>query len=548
MVLGLDPELLPGREILATSFGDARSTFTIRVSSSEMARGGTAVVLKGEVFSPVPTVVALKVVMDAGKGDSDDYHERVRREIASVQKIQHRYILPFLGVVVREAYTVLVSKFMDNGDLLEYLKINPAANRRSLIIQIAEAVDYLHTKARLVHGDLKCQNVLVSPDGDAQLSDFGLSTIVDKRLSIPTTIIGIRQLYTLQFAAPELLFDEATSISGKRRSKTAQTDVFAFGRLILQAFNGTVPWPDLPLYVVFNKVLRNFIPERRDEATALGLDDKLWSTCLACWRTVPLERPTMAKIMLELSECCSSRKTPKLWSIPSRLAKRVRPPNPFVPPVGSAELVHAQSSTLSHVSRITRAALTMVLMQLPGSTTVASGIGMSLSHGFQCACCQQLIVGIRYQCATCPSSPDSYNLCALCEIKSYIVHNNTHIFFKVPRPVKRQIASPFPFVPPLYSNPAGLFPGGTCDDTDPECYLITVSNRIAGCYKCYNMIEGKWYRCAYCGEDLCHACEAIGKHDDSHVFVVFKAEVNSDLFRTFVGLGTPRPLIQYPIY
>ncbi|EJD47448.1 kinase-like protein, partial [Auricularia subglabra TFB-10046 SS5] len=93
---------------------------------------------------------------------------------------------------------------------------------------------YLHTFPRVVHGDLKCENVLVSEDGKALLTDFGLSTTIDKLVSDTTTRTEIRHWNTLRFAAPELLFDAARSTSGRLRSKTPETDVYAFGMLAVQ--------------------------------------------------------------------------------------------------------------------------------------------------------------------------------------------------------------------------------------------------------------------------------------------------------------------------
>ncbi|EJD47434.1 kinase-like protein [Auricularia subglabra TFB-10046 SS5] len=506
-----------------------------------MARGGTAVILKGDVVSSAPDddrlVVALKVVVDVAKDDSHHYHERIRRELAAVQQIEHRFILPFLGVVMGSTYTILVSQFMENGDLLEYLKSNPGARRRPLIIQVADAVNYLHTRAGLVHGDLKCQNVLVSPHGDAQLADFGLSTIVDKSRATDTTTLGIRQSYTLQFAAPELLSDEAKAPSGKTRSKTPQTDVFAFGRLVLQAFSGTVPWPDLPLHAVFHKVLRNTTPERPD-ASALGLSDQWWSVCVSCWQSKPRERPTMGEIMLELSETSdqaragsiSGRKPLKPWSLPPIFTKRARPQDQPVAPLKGETTVELVSEAVRSLS-----------------LNAPDGSG-AREHTFKCQHCRHPIVGVRYQCAICTSYPDSYNLCATCETKSYIVHDSTHIFFKLPRPVKRRIRDPSPFVPHLYRRRAGLFPDGSSDDARPEAYLSTVLHEMALCDRCMQRIVGKWYRCAYCGKDLCDACEAIDDHDDTHLFVVFKAVLDIAQFRDFTDLERPAPLIQYSVY
>ena len=94
-------------------------------------------------------------------------------------------------------------------------------------------------------------------------------------------------------------------------------------------------------------------------------------------------------------------------------------------------------------------------------------------HGLLCDGCAQPIVGVRYQCANCPSYPKSTSLvrvafcstsmhmarseaylcfwclsfrqCERCEARSYALHDATHFFFKLPRPVHR----PLVIQPPL---------------------------------------------------------------------------------------------------
>ncbi|EJD49161.1 kinase-like protein [Auricularia subglabra TFB-10046 SS5] len=150
-----------------------------------------------------------------------------------------RRILPFIDTASVQFHTIIVSEFMENGNLLHYIRQKPDADRQGLLIQVAEAVHWLHACKNLVHGDLKCENVLVNDAGDAMLADFGLATLVDQEASSVTTITAIRQLNTLRFAAPELLFgsdddDEPSNTGVRRRSKTCQSDVYAFGMLVLQ--------------------------------------------------------------------------------------------------------------------------------------------------------------------------------------------------------------------------------------------------------------------------------------------------------------------------
>ncbi|EJD47429.1 kinase-like protein [Auricularia subglabra TFB-10046 SS5] len=157
--------------------------------------------------------------------------------------MQHERIVPFLGTAEVANAVIIVTPFMKNGNLLAFLLEHPSSTRtlRPQLVQVADAVNYLHTEAELVHGDLKCENVLVSDDGRALLADFGLSTLVEKADADETTRSGFRAWGTLPFAAPELLLDQATSNSGRRRSKTPASDVYAFGMLMLQVGSSLTP-------------------------------------------------------------------------------------------------------------------------------------------------------------------------------------------------------------------------------------------------------------------------------------------------------------------
>jgi hypothetical protein len=57
-------------------------------------------------------------------------------------------------------------------------------------------------------------------------------------------------------------------------------------------------------------------------------------------------------------------------------------------------------------------------------------------------------------------------------------------------------------------------------------YLKSVRHNIARCDRCITQIQGEWFRCAYCGRDLCDTCEKLDTHDNSHIFIVFKSTVS----------------------
>ncbi|EJD36212.1 kinase-like protein, partial [Auricularia subglabra TFB-10046 SS5] len=109
----------------------------------------------------------------------------------------HPFIVPFFGSADLGDRLVIVLPFMRNGNLVHYLRNNPLADRHFLLLQVADAVRYLHESLRIVHGDLKCENVLVSDEGHAPLTDFGLSTFIDKPASEATMKTDVRGWNTL---------------------------------------------------------------------------------------------------------------------------------------------------------------------------------------------------------------------------------------------------------------------------------------------------------------------------------------------------------------
>lgn len=184
-------------------------------------------------------------------------------------------------------------------------------------------------------------------------------------------------------------------------------------------------------------------------------------------------------------------------------------------------------------------------------TVVGTSHANESEHNHLCNGCARPIVGVRYQCANCPSKPRSYNLCARCEERSYQLHDPHHVFFKLPRPVDHPIESQFPLIPKLYKMPAGPSPDATVLFADPKAYLRDVYNSAAVCDNCMSRIRGVWFRCAYCGKDLCDACEPLDVHNDKHVFLVFKSLVDMQAVKIFTDIEHPTrspPIIPHPVY
>ncbi|KAH9849944.1 hypothetical protein C2E23DRAFT_736443 [Lenzites betulinus] len=185
-----------------------------------------------------------------------------------------------------------------------------------------------------------------------------------------------------------------------------------------------------------------------------------------------------------------------------------------------------------------------------GSGTRPDAGTINYEHGIACDGCAQPIIGIRYQCANCPSYPHSISLCERCEVRSYALHEQSHVFFKIPRPVDRPLVLQPP-LPRLYRTPVGPA-GGVFDPINPKGYLQNLTHKFAVCDRCMSHIKGEWFHCAYCPKDLCDSCAEVDTHDPTHLFVVFKSNVNMQIFRRrFMNEEDPSkspPLIPYPVY
>lgn len=181
--------------------------------------------------------------------------------------------------------------------------------------------------------------------------------------------------------------------------------------------------------------------------------------------------------------------------------------------------------------------------------TIVGGGPASEDHEIPCSHCKEPIIGTRYQCAHCPSYPypTAYNLCSRCEPGSWAAHDPMHIFFKLPRPVRRPLESPTSFLPLLYRAPAGPAPGNMRYQ-DPREYLKDVYHSLVLCDRCMKHIEGEWFRCAYCAKDLCDQCESVDTHAQDHLFVVFKSQIGLDTFQAWTNPDQPKPIIEYPVY
>jgi serine/threonine-protein kinase len=177
--------------------------------------------------------VAVKLLNLSLIGPQGD--ERFRREGTLLARLAHPNVARLLDAGVTatgQPYLVLEHVEGSPIDTFADTRRLAIAERLRLFLQVAEAVAHAHANL-IVHRDLKPSNVLVRPDGQVKLLDFGIGKLLepDQAASAALTREGGRAL-TPEFAAPEQVAGEPV---------TTATDVYALGVLLYILLTGRHP-------------------------------------------------------------------------------------------------------------------------------------------------------------------------------------------------------------------------------------------------------------------------------------------------------------------
>lgn len=173
--------------------------------------------------------VALKRALDATNADDG---ERLRREARAAAGVHHPNVVTLFDVVEDSGHRWLVLEFVAARSLAELLADRgalPADEVAAIGASLATALAAVHA-AGVVHRDVKPGNVLVRPDGQAKLSDFGISrgSWTDQTLASSALILG-----TPAYIAPEV------AAGGP---PTQAADVFGLGATLLTALTNEAPY------------------------------------------------------------------------------------------------------------------------------------------------------------------------------------------------------------------------------------------------------------------------------------------------------------------
>lgn len=240
----------------------------------------------GEVWEAKDEVilrsVAIKILKPEFMGDPG-FLERFRTEARLAAKVNHEGIADVYDYGEDSGNAFLVMELVPGDSLATILESEKSLlpNRvLDLVAQTARALHEAHL-AGLVHRDIKPGNLLITPNGEVKITDFGIARVADQvSLTANGQVMG-----TVQYLAPE----QATG-----KPATPSTDVYSLGVVAYEAISGKRPFSgDTQMAIALAQI--NEPPPALDES----IDEEIRRLILDCLQKRPSERVSSA---LELAQ------------------------------------------------------------------------------------------------------------------------------------------------------------------------------------------------------------------------------------------------------
>ncbi|CAH8383119.1 unnamed protein product [Eruca vesicaria subsp. sativa] len=287
-----------------------------------VGEGGFGTVYRGTLSDG--SMVAVKVLKDS-KCNGEDFVN----EVVSISRTSHVNIVSLLGFCSEGSKRAIVYELLENGSLDRYISRNTSMSMdwiamHGIALGIARGLEYLHygCKTRIVHFDIKPQNVLLDEDLCPKVSDFGLAKLCKKKEST-MSLLDMRG--TIGYIAPEMISRVYGSVSHK-------SDVYSYGMLVLEMIGArnktsTEDTASNTSSMYFPEWIYKDLEKGNDERVVGNgisneeeqLAKKMTLVGLWCIQSSPSDRPPMNRVVEMMEGRLDSLEVPPkpVWQIPT---------------------------------------------------------------------------------------------------------------------------------------------------------------------------------------------------------------------------------------
>ncbi len=233
---------------------------------------------KADVYKAYHTTmekdVVVKVLLSTFTG-APELLSHFEREVNAAAKLQHLHILPLLEYGQEQDHIFLIMPYVETGSLKDLVGNEPLdlTTTVKIVRQIADALDFAH-QTGVLHGHLKPANILLDPNQQVLVSDFGVMHLVETANSLKRSGVVDMPVYM----SPE---------QGLGYGLEKQSDIYALGVMVYEMVTGVVPFQaSTPIALVFKHVgeqppaprsINTNIPESVEQVILKALAKDLYS-------------------------------------------------------------------------------------------------------------------------------------------------------------------------------------------------------------------------------------------------------------------------------
>ncbi|XP_050997552.1 cytoplasmic tyrosine-protein kinase BMX isoform X1 [Acomys russatus] len=222
--------------------------------------------------------VAVKMIKEGAMSEDEFF-----QEAQTMMKLSHPKLVKFYGVCSKKYPIYIVTEYITNGCLLDYLKSHgkglESAQLLEMCYDVCEGMAFLESH-QFIHRDLAARNCLVDSDLSVKVSDFGMTRYVldDQYVS------SVGTKFPVKWSAPEVFHYFKYS---------SKSDVWAFGILMWEVFSlGKQPYDLYDNSEVVVKVSQGHRLYRPQLAS-----DTIYQIMYSCWHELPEKRPTFQQLL-----------------------------------------------------------------------------------------------------------------------------------------------------------------------------------------------------------------------------------------------------------
>ncbi|CAH8310011.1 unnamed protein product [Eruca vesicaria subsp. sativa] len=206
----------------------------LKASAETLGRGTLGSTYKAVMESGF--IVTVKRLKDAGFTRMEEF----KRHIKILGRLKHPNLVPLRAYFQAREECLLVYDYFPNGSLFSLIHGSRVSRSGKPLhwtscLKIAEdlamGLVYIHQNPTLTHGNLKSSNVLLGPDFESCLTDYGLRDLHDP--------------HSVEDTSAASLFYKAPECRDSRKASTQQADVYSFGVLLLELLTGKASFQDL---------------------------------------------------------------------------------------------------------------------------------------------------------------------------------------------------------------------------------------------------------------------------------------------------------------